>query len=160
MALSAPTEGQRPLVVLAVTQGLWGERIAENIQRHAPPHWTVFAWSAPRTIPPVVDDPEEYINGPIPRADLLVALGDTPGLAQLIPDVARLCGCASVLAPVDRSEALPQGLVQQLRGWVEAMGVRSVFTRPLCTLGEETINRWPIVERYDDSLVREFARWL
>ena len=159
MAPSTPAEGQRPLVVLAVTQGLWGERIAENIQRHAPPHWTVHAWGAPRAIPPVVEDPEEYIKSPIPKADLLVALGDTAGLAQLIPDIARLCGCASVLAPIDRNEALPKGLVEQLRGWLAADGVRSVFPRPLCTLGEETINRWPIVERYDDPLVREFARW-
>jgi len=159
MAASTPAEGQRPLVVLAVTQGLWGERIAENIQRHAPPHWTVQTWAAPRAIPPVVEDPEEYITSPIPKADLLLALGETAGLAQLIPDLARLSGCQSVLAPIDRNESLPKGLMEQLRGWLGAMGVRAVFPRPLCTLGEETINRWPIVERYDDALVREFSRW-
>lgn len=159
MAGSTPDCGQRPLIVLAVTQGLWGERIAENIQRYAPPHWTVIAWSAPRGIPPIVEDPEEYITTAIPKADLLLALGDTAGLAQLIPDIARMSGCASVLAPIDRNEALPKGLVEQLRGWLEAMGVRSTFPRPLCTLSEETINRWPIVERYDDPLVREFAHW-
>jgi len=154
-----PTEDQRPLVILAVTQGLWGERIAENVQRHAPAHWVVHEWSAPRAIPPVVEDPEEYITSPIPKADLLLALGETAGLAQLIPDLARLSGCQSVLAPIDRNESLPKGLMEQLRGWLGAMGVRAVFPRPLCTLGEETINRWPIVERYDDPLVREFARW-
>ncbi len=159
LAPTMPAEDQRPLVILAVTQGLWGERIAENILRHAPPHWTVYSWSAPRAIPPVVDDPEEYINAPIQRADLLLALGETAGLAQLIPDLARLCGCRSVLAPIDRNEALPKGLVVQLRGWLSAMGVNAVFPRPLCTLTEETINRYPIVERYEDELVREFARW-
>ncbi len=159
MAPTMPAEDQRPLVILAVTQGMWGERIAENILRHAPSHWKVTSWAAPRAIPLVVEDPEEYINTPIPSAELLLALGETAGLAQLIPDLARLCGCRTVLAPVDRNEALPKGLVIQLRGWLEAMGVNSVFPRPFCTLTEETINRYPILERYDDVLVREFARW-
>jgi hypothetical protein len=70
-----------------------------------------------------------------------------------------MCGCRTVLAPIDRNEALPKGLAVQLRGWLAAMGVNAVFPRPFCTLTEETINRHPIVERYDDAQVREFAHW-
>ena len=147
------------MIVLFATQGKYGERIASFVAANRPEGWEILRLPLPRSLPMVIDDPDEVLPAALPAADLLVSLHESPGAAELIPDIARLCGCASVLAPVDRNEALPQGLVEQLRGWLEAIGVRSVFPRPLCTLGEETINRWPIVERYDDPLVREFARW-
>ena len=65
------------LVIIAVTQGQWGERIADNIHRFAPSSWTVHRWSAPRALPPLIDDPEEFLPPTFPKADLILALGDT-----------------------------------------------------------------------------------
>jgi hypothetical protein len=143
--------------VLAVTQGLWGERIAQNVVAHAPSDWQVDVWAAPRVIPPIVDDPDEFLPDELPETDLLLALGEVPGLAQLIPDIVRMTGARAVLAPIDRSESLPSGLALQLEGWLAEMNVPIVFPMPFCSLTPETTNRPPRKATYDDPLIRRFA---
>jgi hypothetical protein len=143
--------------VLAVTQGLWGERIAENVMAHAPRDWEVSVWAAPRVIPPIVDDPDEFLPDELPGTDLLLALGEVAGLAQLIPDIVRMTGARAVLAPIDRSESLPSGLALQLEGWLAQTGVPIVCPMPFCSLTPETINRPPRKANYDDPVVRRFA---
>lgn len=145
------------LRILALTQALWGERIAETVRRLSPPHWSVAVHALPRVIPMVVDDPDEFLPDQLPQAELLLALGETPGAATLIPDVARLCGARAVIAPIDRNESLPAGLVRQVRGWLGDQGVAVVFPKPLCSLTETTVNGGPILERYDNPLISAFA---
>lgn len=152
-----PSASVAALHVLAVTQGTWGERIAKNIHDQAPQGWTVEVWAAPRVIPPVVDDPEDYLPAAFAPADLIIALGETAGLAQLVPDVVRKSGARAVIAPVDYNEALPPGLIRQLRGWVEPLGAAIVFPKPFCSLTPSTVNRTPLVQPYDDPLIRAFA---
>ena len=146
-----------PFRVLAVTQGLWGERIASNVQAHAPTDWKVSQWSAPRVIPPVVDDPAEYLPASLSPADLVLALGEVPGLAQLVPEIVRLSGARAVIAPIDRNESLPAGLVNQLRRWLEAAGVGVVFPKPFCSLTERTLGSRPHEAEYEHPLVQRFA---
>ncbi|MBM3123420.1 MAG: hypothetical protein FJZ97_14725, partial [Chloroflexi bacterium] len=152
-----PSASVAALHVLAVTQGTWGERIAKNIHDQAPRSWTVEVWAAPRVIPPVVDDPEDYLPAAFAPADLIVALGETAGLAQLVPDIVRKSGARAVIAPVDFNEALPPGLIRQLRGWVEPLGAAIVFPKPFCSLTPSTVNRTPLVQPYDNPLIRAFA---
>lgn len=147
------------LRVLAVTQGPWGERIFDNVSRFCPAHWIVQRWPAPRVLPPVIDDPADYLPDHLPAADLLLALGESPGVAALVPDIVRLSGARAVIAPMDRNEWLPPGLVNQLRGWLADLGAAVVFPRPFCSLTETTYNRPPITAAYDDPLIREFARF-
>ena len=147
------------LSLLAVTQAQWGERSAANIDRYKPEGWQVYRWAAPRALPVVIDDPDDYLPATLPHADLVVALGETAGVVQLLPDIVRLARAQAVLVPIDRSESVPAGLVKQLRQWLDEMGVAAVFPRPFCSLTETTINRPPIVESYDVPLVREFARY-
>lgn len=146
------------LRILAITQGLWGERIAENLAAHAPSDWVVRSWGAPRALPPVIDDPEELLPADLPASDLVLALGEVSGAAQLIPDVVRKTGARAVIAPIDRNESLPPGLVRQLRGWLEGMGVAAAFPKPFCSLTETSCNRTPLVTPVDDPLIRRFAR--
>jgi hypothetical protein len=89
---------------------------------------------------------------------VLLAVGDTAGVAQLVPDAVRLCGARAVIAPIDRNESLPPGLVKQLRGWLADLGVPAVFPKPFCSLTETTYNLPPILQTYDLPLVAEFAR--
>jgi hypothetical protein len=149
---------ENPLSILAVTQGMWGERIAQNIAANAPSTWIVHTWAAPRVIPPIVDYPEDYLPDSFPQVELVLALGDVPGFAQLVPDIARLSGARAVLAPIDRNEALPEGLARQLAGWLQAMGVASAFPKPFCSLSVDTYNRTPLVEPLEDETLRAFAR--
>jgi thymidylate synthase len=143
--------------VLAITQGLWGERIAAHLAVQAPADWQVETWAAPRRLPPVVDDPDEYLPTELPSADLLLSLGEVPGLAQLLPDLVRRSGARAVIAPIDRNESLPAGLVGQIRQWLEAMDVAVVFPKPFCSLTETTVDTPPRLSAYRDPLVRRFA---
>jgi hypothetical protein len=149
---------QSDLHLLAITQGLWGERIAENIGAHAPTDWVVRSWKAPRVLPLVVDDPEELVPAGLPASDLILALGEVAGAAQLVPEVARRTGARAVIAPIDRNESLPPGLVTQLRAWLDDMGIASAFPKPFCSLTETSYNRTPLVTAYDDPIIRRFAR--
>ena len=146
-----------PLRILCITQGQWGERIAANIQQTAPADWSVEIRSFPRVLPPVIDDPEDFIPPDLPESDLLLALGEISGLAQLVPEIAGATGVKAVLAPIDRNESLPPGLVGQLQGWLGQLGVGVVFPRPFCSLTEETINHGRMQTTYDEPLVRRFA---
>jgi hypothetical protein len=153
-----PLSDDTPLAILAVTQGQWGKRMADNFARNKPEAWTVHRWPAPRALPLVIDDPDDFLPGVLPHADLVVALGDTAGVVQLIPDIVKMTGAKAVIAPIDRNESLPPGLVTQLRTWLAEMGVPVVFPRPFCTLTETTYNRYPLTVDYDDPLIRQFAR--
>ncbi len=159
MSTKASDPNDSPLRVLAVTQGQWGERIAENIRLRAPVHWSVEVWAAPRVIPPIVDDPQDFLPPTLPEVDLVLALGDTAGLAQLVPDIARITGAKAVIAPIDRNPSLPPGLTQQLAVWLEEMGVAVVFPKPFCSLTETTFNRTPLVTSYDNPIIQHFARY-
>ena len=150
---------ENPLSILAVTQGRWGERIAQNIAETAPSTWIVHTWAAPRVIPPIVDYPEEYLPDSLPAVDLVLALGDVPGFAQLIPEVARLTHARAVLAPIDRNASLPEGLARQLAGWLEAMGVAVAFPKPLCSLTEGSYNRKPLIQPLENEILKRFASY-
>ncbi|TFH36182.1 MAG: hypothetical protein E4G99_05530, partial [Anaerolineales bacterium] len=120
--------------------------------------WSVQSWAAPRVIPPIVDDPEDFLPDTLPQADLVIALGDVGGLAQLIPDIARMVGAEAVIAPIDRNESLPSGLAKQLEGWLDDMGIAAVFPKPFCSLTESSYNRTPLVVHYENELIARFAR--
>ena len=56
MAANALAADHSEFGVLAVMQGQWGERIADNVGRFHPSDWTVQRWSAPRALPLVLDE--------------------------------------------------------------------------------------------------------
>jgi hypothetical protein len=158
MMNSSPAVPDAPVFrVLAVTQGQWGERIADNVHQHRPSSWTVDHWKAPRVLPPVVDDPDDFLPPSFKPANLILALGETAGLYQLIPDIARLTGARAVLAPIDRNESLPPGLAAQLKVWLADLGVALVCPKPFCSLTPTTYNRPPIQAAYDVPAVAAFA---
>lgn len=149
---------ENPFSILAVTQGRWGERIAQNIADHAPATWDVHTWAAPRVIPPIVDYPEDYLPDSFPQVDMVLALGDVPGFAQLVPEIARMSGARAVLAPIDRNASLPEGLARQVKGWLEAIDVAVAFPKPFCSLTESSYNRTPLVQPLEDETLKRFAR--
>jgi hypothetical protein len=157
MSNRGASSAESNLRILAVTQGLWGERIAENLQTQAPPDWQVSAWASPRVLPPIIDYPEDYLPESFDPADLVLALGDVSGLAQLIPDIAQMCGAKSVIAPIDRNSSLPSGLVKQLERWLSNIDVFVAFPKPFCSLSRRQYNRTPVVIQYEDPFVSRFA---
>jgi hypothetical protein len=144
--------------ILAIITGEYGQRHVDNVRKHGPADWRIEVWRAPAVLPPVIDYPEDYLPESLPPADLILAFGEHRGVAELIPDVARMTAARAVVAPVDREEWLPRGLARQLRGWLAEMEVACVTPKPLCSLTETHYNVRRHRVEYDDPLIAEFAR--
>jgi hypothetical protein len=117
-------------------------------------------WQAPKVLPPVVDYPEDYLPEEFPPADLILSFAEIPGVAELLPDIAKLTGARGVVAAVDNEAWLPRGLARQLRGWLERKDVVCVTPKPLCSLTETAfgvkLKEWI---KYDNQEIAAFARW-
>lgn len=146
--------------ILAVYSGEYGLRHIANIRAHAPASWEIDVWQAPLILPPVIDYPEDYLPPALPACDLLISLAEHRGVAELLPDIARMTGAQAVIAAVDNETWLPRGLARQLRGWLAQMGVACVTPKPLCSL---TPTHFSLARRerveYTDPLISEFAHY-
>lgn len=165
-AIREPLEWKLPeqpkLRLLAITQGTYGQRIVENIRRHAPEHWQVQQWVVPPSLPGAVeaDDGRSFLPPMLPAADLVLSLSESPRVAVLLPDVVRMTGARSVIAPVDNTAWLPADLIGQLYAGLAQMGVAAVFPKPFCSLTESEYNLRDQGVKYSDGLIAEFARYL
>ena len=149
--------------ILAIISGDYGQRHVDNIRAHGPDSWQVETWRAPAVLPPVIDYPEEYLPASLPPADLLLSFAEHKGVAELLPDIATLCGAAAVIAAVDNEAWLPRGLARQLRGWLADSGVAVATPKPLCTLTETGYQTGrgktsPVTHPYIVEFARYFGR--
>lgn len=146
--------------ILAIVSGEYGARHVTNIRQHAPAHWDLDAWQAPSLFPLVIDYPEDYLPASFAPVDLILHFGEHRGIAELVPDIAKMTGAQAVIAGVDSEAWLPRGLARQLRGWLEQMGVVCVTPKPLCSLTESDylLTRRQVIS-YDNPLIAEFARY-
>lgn len=144
--------------VLVIHQGEYGRRHLDNIRHWAPKDWTVEDWRAPSVLPPVMDYPEEFLPETMPAVDLILSLGENPGVAELLPEIARRTGAKAVIAPADSDAWLPRGLANQLHQWLARIGVSVVTPRPFCTLTETVSGLRTEQEEVHDPFIAEFAR--
>lgn len=144
--------------ILAIVQGPYGRRIVENIRKRAPEGWSVEAIEVAPRLPAIVDEPDEFLPKEIPQADLVLGLVESPGAAQLIPEVVKRSAARAAIAPIDNSAWLPTGLKNQLKSELASMGVASAFPKTFCTLTEETYGFRHFAEPYNDEAVATFAR--
>lgn len=145
--------------ILAVITGDYGARHVQNISTHGPKEWSIESWDAPTALPLMIDYPEDYLPESLPAADLILALAEHKGIAELVPEIAQMTGARAVIAPVDNEAWLPRGLARQLRGWLERQNVACVTPKPFCSL---TGTHYDVTRRerltYQDPLIAEFAR--
>jgi hypothetical protein len=146
--------------ILAIISGEYGARHVANLRENGPAHWEIETWMAPSHFPLVIDYPEDYLPETLPPANLILSFGEAPGIAELLPDIARMTGAKAVIAPVDNESWLPRGLARQLRGWLTAIGVSVATPKPLCSLTEKDygVTRREQIS-YDDPFISEFARF-
>jgi thymidylate synthase len=144
--------------ILVATQGPYGERIARNLSENAPPDWTVEELKLPRALPALIEEPDDFLPEPLPQADLLIAAGESPGAAQLIRDIVERTGIRAVVAPIDNSAWLPQGLANQLKRELAQEGVASVFPKPFCSLTENSYGYRGAAQPYEDETISAFAQ--
>ncbi len=145
--------------ILVLKTGEYGQRHIENLKKHAPSGWQINHWQTPRSLPLILDYPEDYLPPTLPPADLILSLAELPGVAEMLPDIAQMTGAKSVIAPIDNQAWLPFGLARQLRDWLAQIGVACVTPMPFCSLTERHYNALRLKETYDDPLIQEFARY-
>ena len=144
--------------LLVITQGPYGERIARNIGENIPSNWSIEELALPKALPPLIDDPDEFLPEAIPAADLLIAAGESAGAAQLTTDLVTRSGARSVIAPIDNSAWLPPGLANQLKRELAEMNVAVAFPKPFCSLTENSYGYRGSAQPYQDELISAFAK--
>ncbi len=145
--------------ILAMIQGEYGRRNVANIKANGPSTWSVDTWTAPKFLPPVIDEPEEFMPASLPPADLLLCFQEDARAAQLITEIARRSGARAVIAAIDREEWLPRGLANQLARWFQDHQIPAAFPKPLCSLTEESYGLRERLSPYTSDLISEFARF-
>jgi len=134
--------------IRAVVQGEYGQRIVDNIGQYGPQGWQVSVWEAPRALPLILDNPEEFLPQNPSQADLILSLVENRSASELIPDLALLTGARAVIAPVDNRAWLPRGMMRQMEHRLAAVSISSAFPTPFCSLE---------VEPGQHPLIQEFA---
>jgi hypothetical protein len=146
------------LRLFVLFEGRYGERVLENVRRHAPEAWTVEGWRAPSTLPPVVDGRLAFLPMDLPATDVVLSLGESPAAAELVPAIVERTGARVVIAPVDNVAWLPSDVVRQLGGRLAEMGVVAIFPKPFCSLTERSYNVREQMVSFEDRWAAEFAR--
>ncbi|HDQ71062.1 MAG TPA: hypothetical protein ENN19_03080 [Chloroflexi bacterium] len=146
------------LRLFVLFQGRYGRRILENIRAFAPDPWEVEDWQAPADLPPVVDDPLPFLPTRFPDSDLILSLGESASVAQLLPSIVERTGAQAVIAPVDNVTWLPEGLARQLKRWLTDLGVIAVFPKPFCSLTEWSCGLRQEEVSYESLWISRFAR--
>lgn len=146
--------------ILAIISGEYGARHVRNISAHGPADWLVETWQAPAVFPLVIDYPEDHLPPELSPADLILSFAEHKGVAELLPDIARMTGARAVLVAVDSESWLPRGLARQLRDWLSRMDVACATPKPLCSLTEFDygISRRQRLA-YQSSQISEFAKY-
>lgn len=125
--------------ILILFQGIYGQRIIDNLKLRAPEDWQVKVLELLTPLPVIVDDPDDFLPANFPSADLVLHLAETSQAAQLLPGVVRLSGAFAVIAPIDNDAWIPPGLRRQLSRELSALGAAAVFPEPFCALTEDLI---------------------
>jgi thymidylate synthase len=134
---------------LALVQGNYGRRMVEAWQGHGPAEWEIETLEITSSLPPLMEDPAAFLPANIPKADLVISLGENPGVAELLPAIVKAAEARAVIAPVDNRGWLPPGLAKQLERVFQQMGVAIVFPVTFCALRADDANH---------PLIQEFAR--
>jgi hypothetical protein len=143
--------------ILVLKTGEYGQRHIDNLNERLPDNWVIESWQTPRSLPIVLDYPEDYLPETLPEADLILSLAELSGVAEMIPDIAQMTGARAVLAPIDNQAWLPFGLARQLREWLAKIDVACATPMPFCSLTENQYNALRLRESYDIPLISEFA---
>lgn len=146
------------LRLFVLFQGRYGQRILENVRNFAPDVWQVGNWRAPANLPVVVDDPLPFLPTSFPASDLILSLGESASVAQLLPSIVERTGAKAVIAPVDNVAWLPEGLARQLARWLNDLGAEAVFPKPFCSLTEWSYGLRQEEVSYENVWISRFAR--
>lgn len=146
--------------ILVIISGEYGIRHLDNLRSRNPNNWSFEIWKAPSALPLIIDYPEDYLPASFPQADLILSFAENKSIAELLPEIAKMCKAKGVIVAVDNESWLPRGLGRQLQGWLASINVACACPKPLCSLTE---NDYKITRReresYESKVISEFAHY-
>ncbi|MGF7184005.1 hypothetical protein GGQ84_000080 [Desulfitispora alkaliphila] len=145
--------------ILALVQGVYGERIVSHIQNNLPQSWRIQSFTVPSISLAVVDDPDEFLPQNMDKADLILHLAEAQQAAQLLTAVVEKTGAKAVIASIDNGAWIPLGLRNQLKRELEKEMVDIVFPEPFCSLTESTAGFGDSFMEYSSETASQFARY-
>jgi thymidylate synthase len=124
--------------------------MVDNVKTHAPDGWDISQLVITQDLPAIIDEVDPFIPEKPPEADLLISLGEHPGVAQMIPDIVMRSNAKAVIAPADNRVWLPAGLARQVQQKLQKKGIDMVYPVPFCLLSEKDS---------ENEYIKEFARY-
>jgi len=137
------------LRILGIVQGHYGERMLECWRKYGPSHWKVEGLKIKGPLPFELEDVSPYIPQEIPESDLIISLGEEPGVLELLPEIVKRAKGKAVIVPVDNRGWVPPGLFKQVEKMLKKMGISAISPVPFCSLKESDS---------DNPYIKEFAR--
>jgi NAD-dependent dihydropyrimidine dehydrogenase PreA subunit len=115
--------------------GEYGFKIANGIATHGLASNIVGIHEFPsfKNFPELIDDISEYIPKKIHASDLIIAAGLFGDINIVIPNVTKISGAKSIIAPIYHPQQLPLGLQNEIKSKLDN-DITIVFPKPFCSL--------------------------
>lgn len=137
--------------ILLVIQGDYGRRFVDNINKHKPFEWVVASYAFTQNISISFDESfDRFLPQSLPESDLLIMLQENPVVAEMTPNLAKMCKAKAVIAPIDNKTHLPSGLARQIKNKLVKEGIEMVYPMTFCTLTEKDS---------ENIFIKEFTRY-
>lgn len=94
----------------------------------------VDAYQVPRSLPPVLDDAEEYLPAELGAGDVIIAINIHPELLLEIPSMVGGGSTKAVIAPIEDPNWIKAGLQRQVTQACASNDMESAFPKPFCAL--------------------------
>jgi hypothetical protein len=105
----------------------------------------------PSTLPPFIEEAEDFLPKVIPKADIAVAINLHPDVLYAIPEKLEEAGIRGLIVPVEEPHWCSAGLAKQLKEKCSELGIEFAAPKPFCTL--KTTEETPLLNRF----VNEFG---
>jgi hypothetical protein len=137
-------------VAIVHVGGRYAERVVAFLSGRSPGN--VTAYQVPRALPPIVDDPMEYLPAALGEGDLILAINLHPDL--LVELAARVGGRAlrALVAPIEDPDWVKPGLQRQVTQLCAPRGIETAFPKPFCALVPNTPALAEFCEQFDVGL--------
>jgi hypothetical protein len=132
------------------TGGRYAERVISYLSSMAP--GTVTAFQVPKALPPVLDDPAEFLPPALGKAEVIVAINIHPELLLEIPSRVGGGSVRVLVAPIEDPNWVKPGLQRQVTLACAQHEIESAFPKPFCSLSPSTPALEEFCEQYKVGL--------
>jgi hypothetical protein len=130
--LSATTE-YRVHVEVIHSGGHYVDRLLAYLKSTSPE--AVSAHQVPAALPPMLDDPAEFLPPGSGQADVIIAVNLHP---ELLVEVAAQAAGRALIAPIEDPSWVRPGLQRQVTQVCSRRGIETAFPKPFCALVPST----------------------